>query len=42
MIGGDGTESFIPNESIFIAALAVAAIAVLAVLLCHKAEKKKS
>ncbi len=42
MIGGDGTESFIPNESIFIAALIVAAIACLSVFLCRAAERKKS
>ncbi len=42
MIGSDGTESFIPNESIFIAALAVAALTALAVLLCRTVEKRKA
>ncbi|MBE6656497.1 MAG: MFS transporter [Ruminococcaceae bacterium] len=42
MIGSDGTESFIPNESIFIAALAVAAFTALAVLLCRAVEKRKA
>ena len=42
MIGGDGTESFIPNESIFVAALVVAAIAVVAAFLARTVEKKKA
>ena len=40
MIGSDGTEAFIPNESIFVAALVVAAIAALSILLVHLAERK--
>lgn len=40
MVSDDGTESFIPNEKIFIAALIVAAVAALAVLLCRQVEKK--
>lgn len=39
-VGSDGTESFIPNESVFVAALIVAAIATLAVLLCRYIEKR--
>ena len=42
IVGGDGTESFIPNESIFTAALAVVALAALAVLLCRRIEKQGS
>jgi hypothetical protein len=38
-VNNDGTESFVPNENIFIAALAV--IAVLAVLLIIAALFKK-
>ena len=40
MIGSDGTEAFIPNVSIFVAALVVAAVAALAVLLCEYVGKK--
>ncbi|MBQ2735433.1 MAG: hypothetical protein IJF33_06340, partial [Clostridia bacterium] len=42
MVGGDGTESFIPNESIFIAALVVAASAVVAAFLARTVENKKA
>ena len=40
MVGGDGTESFIPNENIFIAALIVAVLVLLSALLCRYVEKK--
>ena len=39
IINNDGTESFVPNENIFIAALA--AIAVLVLFLCLTQKKKK-
>jgi hypothetical protein len=39
IINNDGTESFVPNENIFIAALA--AIAVLVIFLCLTQKKKK-
>jgi MFS family permease len=35
MIGSDGTESFIPNQNIFIAALVVAVVAIALVYLIH-------
>ena len=40
MIGNDGTESFVPNEGIFVAALVVAAIAALSIFLVRLAERK--
>ena len=40
MIGSDGTEAFIPNASIFVAALVVAVVAALAVLLCEYVGRK--
>ena len=40
MIGSDGTEAFIPNASIFVAALVVALVAALAVLLCEYVGRK--
>ena len=42
MVGGDGTEAFIPNASIFVAALAVGALAVLTALVCARVEKKRA
>jgi len=41
ILNGDGTESFVPNQNIFVAALAVAVAAIFATLLIMKITKGK-
>lgn len=40
IVGGDGTESFIPNENIFMAALLVIVLLAVLMLVCAKQIKK--
>ena len=40
IINSDGTESFVPNENIFIAALAAVAILIIFICLTQKKPKK--
>ena len=42
IVNNDGTESFVPNESIFLAALAVAAILCVFLLIFTKNSDKKA
>ena len=40
VLNDDGTRSFIPSETIFLAALIVAVLLLIGILLCFKREKK--